>query len=252
MATNSAAFYLIIMRIKACITGSTGMVGKSLLLECLDSEHVESILVINRQPLGITHPKLTEIILQDMFNLHPIRTQLKGCNTCYFCLGVSSAGMSEADYHHITYELTTSFAKTFLEQNPDSILCYISGAGTDSSEKGRIMWARVKGKTENALLDMSFQKAYMFRPGFILPRKDIKSRTQIYNLFYTVTKPLYFILKHLPSLVTTTQRLGQAMIKTVAYSEKRSVLESSDINQIADSDPGQVQIEKLGQSGSLR
>jgi len=222
------------MKIKALITGSTGMVGKGLLLECLESMDVESVVVINRQPVGITHPKLTEIIHKDMFDLSPVKEQLAGPNTCYFCLGITSAGMSEADYSHITYDLTTSFAKTFLEQNPESIFCYISGAGTDSSEKGRVMWARVKGKTENALLNMDFKKAYMFRPGFILPKKGIKSRTTIYNAFYTFTKPFYFILKRLPSWVTSTERLGQAMIKTVAKEDERRILESKDINQLAD------------------
>jgi hypothetical protein len=141
--------------------------------------------------------------------------------------------MSEADYSHITYDLTTSFAKTFLEQNPESIFCYVSGTGTDSSEKGRVMWARVKGKTENTLLNMGFKRAYMFRPGFILPKKGIKSRTTIYNIFYTLTKPFYSILKHLPALVTSTERLGQAMIKTVTNADRRRILESRDINQIA-------------------
>jgi len=220
------------MKIKACITGSTGMVGKGLLLECLESRDVETVLVINRQPLGIEHPKLTEIIHKNMFDLAAVREQLKGCNTCYFCLGVTSAGMSEEDYNHITFELTTTFAKTFLEQNPQSIFCYISGAGTDSTEKGRVMWARVKGKTENALLNMAFKKAYMFRPGFIQPQKGIRSRTAIYNIFYTITKPLYFLLKHIPSLVTSTSRLGQAMIKTVVNGDKRDILESRDINSI--------------------
>lgn len=222
------------MKIKAIITGSTGMVGKGLLLECLNNADVEAVLVINRQPLGIEHAKLKEIIHKDMFDLSDVIEQIKGYNTCYFCLGVTSAGISEHDYNRITFELTTSFAKTFLQQNPESTFCYVSGAGTDSSEKGRLMWARVKGKTENTLLDMDFKSAYMFRPGFIQPMKGIKSRTVIYNLFYVFFKPLYFIFKSFPKYVTSTDRLGQAMIKTVVDGYDKNVLESSDINEIAD------------------
>jgi len=220
------------MKIKALITGSTGMVGKGLLLECLDNEHVESVRVINRQPLGIEHPKLKEIIHQDMFDLSAIKEQLTGCNTCYFCLGITSAGMSEKDYNRITFELTTSFAKTFLEQNPESTFCYVSGAGTDSSAKGRSMWARVKGKTENTLLNMGFKAAYMFRPGYIQPMKSIRSKTKIYNFLYFFTKPFYFLLKSMPAFVTSTERLGQAMIKTVLDGYDKSVLESRDINEV--------------------
>jgi hypothetical protein len=235
LATISFNPYLTIMKIKACITGSTGMIGKGLLLECLDSADVESLLLINRRPLGIDHPKLKEIIHQDMFDISAIKGQLTGCNTCWFCLGVTSAGMSEADYNHITFKLTTSFAKTFLEQNPGSIFCYVSGAGTDSTEKGRVMWARIKGKTENTLINMAFKKAYMFRPGYIQPMRGIKSRTAIYNIFYIFLKPFYFILKSFPKYVTSTDRLARAMIKTVAGGEQRAVLESADINEIADS-----------------
>jgi len=211
------------------------MVGKGLLLECLDSPDVESVLVINRQPIGIEHTKLKEIIHSDLFDLSAIKDQLKGYNTCYFCVGITSAGMSEEDYNHITFELTTNFAKIFLEQNPDSTICYVSGAGTDSTEKGRTMWARVKGKTENTLLNMGFKAAYMFRPGYIQPMKGIRSRTGIYNFLYFFAKPFYFLLKSVPKYVTSSDRLGQAMIKTVVNSYNKKILENVDINEIADS-----------------
>ena len=161
------------MKIKAIITGSTGMVGKGVLLECLESPHVESVLVINRHSVDLKHEKLKEIIHTDFQDLSAIEEQLTGYNTCYFCLGVSAAGMSEKDYSRITYDLTLNFAQTLLKLNPELTFCYISGAGTDSSEKGRMMWARVKGKTENALLALPFKAAYMLRPAFIQPMKDI-------------------------------------------------------------------------------
>ena len=218
------------MGIKAIITGSTGMIGKSLLLECLESPDVTSVLVINRQPVGLQHAKLTEIIHKDFFDLSPLKKQLTGFNTCYFCLGISAAGLSEDKYHQITYELTMNFAETVLSLNPGIIFCYISAAGADSSEKGRIMWARVKGKTENALLAMPFKKAYMFRPGFIQPMKGVRSRTRLYNAIYAVLKYLYPLLKGLPQYITSSDRLGQAMLKAVLKGYDQPILESRDIN----------------------
>ena len=221
------------MSIKAIITGSTGMIGKSLLLECLESPDVTSVLVINRQPVGLQHAKLTEIIHKDFFDLSPLKEHLTGFNTCYFCLGISAAGLSEDKYHRITYELTMNFAKTVLSLNPGIVFCYISAAGADSSEKGRIMWARVKGKTENALLAMPFKKAYMFRPGFIQPMKGVRSRTRLYNAIYAVLKYLYPLLKGLPQYVTSSDRLGQAMLKAVLKGYDQPILESKDINLLA-------------------
>ena len=221
------------MNIKAIITGSTGMIGKGLLLECLENPSVESVLVINRHSVGLQHEKLTEIIHKDYYDLNPIKGQLTGFNTCYFCLGISAAGLSEDKYHKITYQLTVNFAQMVLEQNPDIIFSYISGAGTDSSEKGKVMWARVKGKTENALLAMPFKKAYMFRPGFIQPMKGVRSRTRLYNSLYAVFKYFYPLLKRLPAYVTSSDRLGQAMLKAVMVGYDKPVLESRDINNLA-------------------
>jgi hypothetical protein len=220
------------MKIKAIITGSTGMIGKGVLLECLEDSRVESVLVINRQPVGMNHVKLKEIILKDLFDLSPAMNELAGYAACFFCLGVSAAGMSEKEYHKITYDLTLYFAQTLLKLNPDMTFCYISGAGTDSSEKGRMMWARVKGKTENALLSLPFEACYMFRPGFIQPMKGIKSRTRSYNLIYIVLKPFYPILKNFKSVVTNTEKLGQAMIHVGVNGYRKNILESSDINFI--------------------
>lgn len=220
------------MKLKVIITGSTGMVGKGVLLECIDSPDVESILVINRSPVDIKHPKVKEIIHKDFFDWSAIRGQLSGYNCCFFCLGVSAAGMKEADYRRMTYDLALGFAKVVLFLNPDMTFCYVSGAGTDSSEKGRMMWARIKGKTENDLLSLGFKAAYMFRPGYIHPMRGIKSRTPLYNAFYKVLKPLYPLLKRMPKYVTDNVTIGRAMIAVAKNGYSKGVLESLDINSI--------------------
>jgi hypothetical protein len=220
------------MKIKAIIFGSTGMIGQCVLLECLENNEVESILVISRHSCGISHVKLKEIIHENLFDLSALTNEITGYNTCFFCLGVSSAGLSEKDYYKITFELTMSVAEMLLRLNNEFFFCYISGAGADSSEKGRIMWARVKGKIENALLAMPFKKAYMFRPGYIQPMKGIKSRTKLYNALYVIFKPFYFILKHFESFVTNSETLGKAMIYAVITNFEKNILESKDINSI--------------------
>lgn len=220
------------MKLKVIITGSTGMVGKGVLLECIDSLDVESILVINRSPLDVLHPKIKEIIHKDFFDLSSIRDQLDGYNACFFCLGVSSVGMKEAEYRRMTYDLTLGFAKVVLFLNPDMTFCYVSGAGTDSSEAGRSMWARVKGKTENDLLALGFRAAYMFRPGYIHPMRGIRSKTPLYNAFYAVLKPMYPLLKRMPKYVTDNVTIGRAMIAVARKGYTKRVLESIDINSI--------------------
>jgi uncharacterized protein YbjT (DUF2867 family) len=224
------------MKINAIITGSTGMVGKGVLLECLSSPDVDSVLVINRSSLGLSHPKLTEIIHQDFFDLSSLSKDLTGYNACFFCLGVSSASMTEKEYHHLTYDLTLNFAKTIKELNPEMTFCYISGAGTDSTEKGISMWARVKGRTENALLAMGFKDAYMFRPGFIRPMKGVKSKTALYNAFYFVLSPLFPLIMKLPKYATSSETLSKAMIRVAANGYGKKVLESMDINEIVTGD----------------
>lgn len=222
------------MKINAIITGSTGMVGKGVLLECLDSPKVESVLVINRKPVGIRHEKLKEIIHADFYDLSPVEEQLKGYNACYFCLGVSSFQMQEADYTKVTHDLTLHFAETVLRMNPQMTFTYVSGVGTDSSEKSRTMWARVKGKTENDLLAMPFKAAYMFRPGYIQPMKGIKSATKLYNALYVVFKPLYPLLKAIsPNGITSTVQIGQAMINVTAEAFPSKILHSQEINGLA-------------------
>lgn len=221
------------MGYKVVITGTTGMVGKGVLLECLDHLSIEQILVVNRNPLGIAHPKLKEVLLKDFFDLNSISNDLKGFDACFFCLGITSLGQSEASYSKITHDLTLIFAQAFIAHNPNSIFCYVSGTGTDSSEKGRSMWARVKGKTENDLLTMPFKKAYMFRPGYIQPLRGIKSKTQWYQALYTVFWPIYMILKHFPSTATNTTNVGLAMINVIKGEFPTSILENKEINELA-------------------
>jgi uncharacterized protein YbjT (DUF2867 family) len=216
------------MKIKAIITGATGMVGEGVLHECLVHPDVESVLVINRKPCGVKHEKLKEIIHKDFSNLSPIEDQLAGYNTCYFCAGVSSVGKKEDEYTHITYDLTLNLADTLLKLNPDMTFCYVSGVGTDSTEKGRSMWARVKGKTENDLLKLPFRNAYMFRPGYIQPTKGLKNTYKAYKIF----APFYPVIKLLFSkYATTLKEIGLAMINVSLYGSDNKVLECRDISQ---------------------
>jgi uncharacterized protein YbjT (DUF2867 family) len=220
--------------IRVIITGSTGMVGKGVLLECLENPSVSSILVINRQTVGITHPKLKELVNVNFFDLTSIERDLTGYDACFFCLGVSAFRMKKADYSRITYDLTINTAKTLLRLNPGISFCYVSGASTDSTEKGKVMWARVKGRTENALLAMPFKNAYMFRPGYIHPMFGIKSKTPLYNALYAVLKPLYPVLKSIsPNSVTTNAAIGKAMVAAVISNEGQHILDPKDINRLA-------------------
>jgi uncharacterized protein YbjT (DUF2867 family) len=217
------------MKIKSIITGVTGMVGEGVLHECLKHPEVESVLVINRKPCGVKHEKLKEIIHKDFFDLSSIENQLAGYNACYFCAGVSSVGKKEDEYKLITYDLTLNFAKILLKHNPDMTFCYVSGVGTDTTEKGRIMWARIKGKTENDLLKL-FKSAYMFRPGFIKPTKGLKNAYKAYKFF----TPFYPVLRKLfPKYIVTLEEIGLAMINVTLYDSNKKILECNDIAQMA-------------------
>ena len=217
---------------KVIITGTTGMVGKGVLIECLYHPKVESILIINRTSIGLKHPKLKEVIHSNFFNLTKIENELKGYDACFFCLGVSSMGMKEEEYHNLTYNLVINFAKTVYKLNPNMVFNYVSGQGTDSTEKGRIMWARVKGKTENTILKMGFKDAYMFRPGVILPEKGVKSKVKLWNILYAIMKPLFPLLENIKS-ITTSSKLGVAMINSVLQGFDKKYLENTEINQLA-------------------
>jgi uncharacterized protein YbjT (DUF2867 family) len=219
------------MKIRAIITGATGMVGEGVLLECLNHPDVEQALVINRKPGGVSHPKLREIIHGDFFDLPPIAQQLMGFNACFFCLGVSSVGMSKEDYSHITYDLTLNMAQLLAELNPEMTFCYVTGAGTDSSERGRIAWARVKGVTENALIRL-FKQAYMFRPAFMKAtpgQKNVKSYYALFAWLYPIGRAIY------PAGFCTLREVGLAMIAAASKGYPKHILEVEDIVKLAKS-----------------
>lgn len=218
------------MSIKAIITGSTGMVGEGVLHECLKHPEVKSVLVINRKACGIEHPKLKEIIHSDFSDFSAVENELRGYNTAYLIMGVSSAGMSEEKYTHMTFDLTLALARPLKKLNPEMTLCYVSGSGTDSTEKGRMMWARVKGKTENNLLNLGFKQAYMFRPGFIEPTPELKNT---YN-FYKYLKPVIPILRKLfPKHIISLEEIGLAMIRVATAGSNRQILEIGDIRNLS-------------------
>ncbi len=219
---------------KAIVFGATGMVGQGVLLECLEHADVSAVLAVVRSSCGVEHEKLSEVIHSDFLDYSSIEHQIAGFDACFFCLGVSAAGMSEAGYHRMTYEFAVAAAEMLVRQNPDMTFCYVSGAGTDSSERARSMWARVKGKTENHLMRLPFKASFMFRPAYIQPLKGIKSKTRVYRMIYTVMGPFYPLLKTLfPKYVTTTEKVGRAMIRVARDGYARQVLENSDINTLA-------------------
>ncbi len=217
---------------KVILFGATGMVGQGVLRECLLDPGVEAVLAIGRSPTGRHDAKLREIVHADFFNWSEIEAQLTGYDACFFCLGVSSIGMTEDRYRHLTYDLTMAVATTLVRLNPGMTFTYVTGQGTDSTEQGRVMWARVKGKTENDLLKLPFKAAYMFRPGGIQPLHGIRSKTAWYQAIYTATGPLWSLLHRIaPNYVTTTEKIGRAMIKVARNGYSKPVLESLDINQ---------------------
>lgn len=217
---------------KVIITGSTGMVGQGVLLECLADARIEKVLMINRSSLDIQHPKLEEILLKDFTQIAEHKNNLVGYDACFFCMGVSSIGMDEEKYSAITFDTVKAFVDVLIETSPQLVFNYVSGTGTDSSEKGKTMWARVKGKTENYVLDKGFANAYAFRPGFIIPEKGIKSKTGWYNTAYVILRPFFGLLKKSKS-VTTTTRIGIAMIKTMFQKPVITHLENKDLNEFA-------------------
>ncbi len=217
------------MKIQVIITGATGMVGEGVLLECLRNPDVDKVLVLNRKPGFRSHPKLQEIIHHDFFDLTPIAPQLVGYNACFFCLGVSSVGMRGEDYKRITYDLTLHVGQLLAKLNPVMTFCYVTGAGTDNTEKGHLAWARVKGATENALLRL-FKQAYTFRPGFLKAtpgQKNVKSYYKFLAWLYPIGRALY------PAGFCTLQELGRAMIMAVLEGYRTRTLEVKNIVQLA-------------------
>ena len=221
---------IVIMKIKTIITGTTGMVGEGVLHECLNHPDVESVLVINRRTINNNHPKLKEITRDNFYDFNKIEDQLTGYNACFHCLGTTSVGKNEAEYTKITYELTKTLADTLIKLNPGMVFCYVSGAGTDSTEKGKVMWARIKGKTENYLLHLGFKKAHVFRPALILATKGLNNTLTLYKVF----SPLLQLVKLLfPKYVCTLREVGIAMINSVTKGYEKEVLEVGDIKSLA-------------------
>lgn len=217
--------------INAIITGSTGMVGEGVLHECLQHPLVKSVLVINRKPCEVVHPKLKEIIHSNYYDFSAIENQLTGYNACYFCLGVTSIGKNEEEYFKLTHTLTMALAEPLSRLNKDMTFCYVSGAGTDSTEKGRTMWARVKGKTENDLMKLPFKKVVAFRPGFIKPTKGLKRAHSFYkyvNWMFPIGKILY------PKAFCTLKEIGLAMIHVVNKNDSKKIVEVKDIIELAE------------------
>jgi uncharacterized protein YbjT (DUF2867 family) len=223
--------------VKVIIFGATGMIGSGVLQECLDDPEVRSVLVLNRGACGIQHQKLQEIIHSDFFDYSEVLEDLTGYDACFFCLGVSAAGMTEEEYHHLTYELTMAAAETLVALNPEMTFCYVSGQGTDSTEEGRFMWARVKGKTENHLLRLPFKAAFMFRPGYIQPMKGVRTKVRLSQAMYTIIGPLYPLLKRIfPRQMTTSQVLGRAMIRIVSSGFPKFIIDIPDINELGEAE----------------
>ena len=215
--------------------GATGMVGQGVLRECLAGPDVSLVQTVGRNPTGASHPKLRELVHPNLFDYSTVEDRLTGFDACFFCLGVTSSGMNEADYTHMTYDLTVAAAEVLSRLSPEMVFIYVSGSGTDSSEHGRIMWARVKGRTENALLRLPFKGAYMFRPGFIQPLDGIQSRTKLYRVFYAVFRPMMSPLRALlPNQVLTTRQIGRAMLNVARSGFPKRILETRDIRKAAD------------------
>jgi uncharacterized protein YbjT (DUF2867 family) len=219
--------------VNAIVFGGTGMVGQGVLRECLLDPDVVYVLSIVRTPSGQRDPKLRELAHEDFLDFSPIESELTGFDAAFFCLGVTSAGKTEEQYSRVTYDITMAAAQPLARLNPDMTFVFVSGAGTDGTEHGRVMWARVKGKTENALLKLPFKAAYMFRPGVIQPMHGVKSSTALYRIPYLILRPVMpWLRRRFPQYVTTTEQLGRAMIAVVKHGAPKRVLENADINKL--------------------
>jgi uncharacterized protein YbjT (DUF2867 family) len=215
------------------IFGATGMVGQGVLRECLLAPDVERVVAVGRNATGQQHAKLQELVVKDMYDYAAVEPQLQGFDACFFCLGVSSVGMKEDDYRRVTYDLTMAAATVLARLNPGMTFTYVTGSGTDSSERGSSMWARVKGATENALLRLPFKAAYMFRPGLIQPLHGARSKTPLYHGIYVAIAPLLSLAFRLwPRKVTTTEHIGRAMLATARGGAPKAVLDPADINAL--------------------
>ncbi|HTR04001.1 MAG TPA: NAD-dependent epimerase/dehydratase family protein [Thermoanaerobaculia bacterium] len=218
---------------KIVLFGATGMIGAGALLECLDDSRVDRVVAVGRRSCGVAHAKLTEVLLEDFFRYDAALPQLSGADACFFCLGVSAAGMSEEEYTRVTHDLTLAAAEALLRAGSRRAFCYVSGAGTDATGRGRTMWARVKGRTESDLRALPFDAAYMLRPGYVQPRRGVRSRTAPYRAFYAVFGVFYPLLSRaFPALVTNTVVVGRALLRLAAEGSPERILETRDINRL--------------------
>lgn len=216
------------------ILGATGMLGHGVLQECLVADDVQQVITLGRTSVAVQHAKLVDLVQPNLFDLAAIESRLSTVDACFFCLGVSVYGMSERDYHHLTYELTLSVANHLSQLNPNMTFVYVSGEGTDSTEQGKSMWARVKGQTENALMRLPFKAVYLFRPGIIQPVHGVHSKTRLYRLFYKLTQPVLPVLRRLfPNTILTTQVIGQAMLNATRQGLGKQVFNSKAINALS-------------------
>ena len=214
------------------ITGATGMVGKSVLLECIRDNRVKNIYLVNRVTVNIKSPKIIEFIVDDFLKVGDLKKKIKNCDACFHCMGITSFGQNSNYYYKVTYEMTKSLADLVYDINPNSIMTYVSGEGTSTKENSIIDWANVKGKTENYILNRGFKDAYMFRLGLLIPENGIKAKTKLYNLFYTIMMPFYPLMKLIPS-ITTSSKLGLAMINCVYFPENDKYLDNRKINNLS-------------------
>ncbi len=224
---------------KVLIFGATGMVGQGVLRECLAAPDVELVKTVGRTPTGLEHPKLRELVHAEMWRYEGMDEELSGFDACFFCIGVSGVGMGEQRYHHLTYDMTMAVAQTLARIDPGMVFIYVSGIGADPSEKSKVMWERVRGKTENALLALPLRAVYIFRPGMIQPLGGIESKTTSYRIFYKLTKPLLPLLRKIaPNQVLTTAQVGQAMLNAVRRGAPRRVLEPPQLRALSERGPG--------------
>ena len=222
------------MKLSIIVTGATGMVGEGVLLECLQDPTVEQVLMVNRKPFSLTHPKLRECIVPDFLNLDVVTAQLTGYSACFYCAGVSSLGKKEAEYTHVTYDTTLHFAGVLAHLNPQMTFCYVSGSQTDSSGMGRVMWARVKGRTENALTRVGFSGVFNFRPGFMKP---VPGQTNVPSFYVVVAKLFPLAIRLFPNQGCELRELGLAMIHCALRGAPKQILENKDIKALAQSQP---------------
>jgi len=226
------------LSMKVLLFGATGMVGQGVLRECLLDPGVEGVTAVGRNPTGVTHPKLRDLVHRDLFDLSPIEHELAGFDASFYCLGVSSMGLTEAAYRRVTRDLTVAVAETLVRLNPGMTFVFVSGAGSDSTERGTSMWARVKGQAENVVLRLPFKTVCVFRPGVIIPLHGIESKTALYRIPYAIARPLLPLIERLlPDYVTTTEKVGRAMLRVAREGRPKPILETANINALVRPSP---------------